>query len=231
MIRSDRKFGFLSLAVTAVLLASVLVISTPSPHLLGPAEIDSLAQDVVAAGGPLSPTQPLQFGLLGRDVELSPSLGAAPAAQAAAGIVLSAADLGPDFVLISSGETIRYGAGWRVQTFRRAGKHTYYIEPDGVFAVRSLALVAPDPGSAEQVFETASKELLEGAEEVPIPLVGQRARGAVGWGEGPFNSAGKVILFRVRAVLGYVIVASYEAPTHMEDILPLAQTMAARAGR
>jgi hypothetical protein len=217
--------------VTAVLLAGLFVISTRSSHLLDPAEIDSLAQDIVAADSPFSPSQPLHVGLIGRAADLSPSVGAAPAAQAAAGIVLSAADLGPDFVLISSGETIRYGAGWRVQTFRRSGKHTYYIEPDGVFAVRSLALVAPDPGSAEQVFETAGKELLEGAEEVPIPLVGQRARGAVGWGEGPFNSAAKIVLFRVRAVVGYVIVASYEAPMDMEDILPLVQTMAARAGR
>jgi hypothetical protein len=230
-MRSARRFGFLSLAVMTVLLAGVLVISTPSARLLAPAEIDSLAQDVVAAGRPFSPAQPLHVGLIGRAPDLSPSVGAAPAAQVAAGIVLSAADLGPEFVLVSSGETIRYGVGWRVQTFRRSAKHTYYIEPDGVFVVRSLALVAPDPGTAEQVFEAASKELLEGAEEVPLAPVGQRARAAVQWGEGPFSGAGKIVIFRVRAVVGYVIVGSYQAPTHLDDILPLAQTMAARAGR
>jgi hypothetical protein len=156
----------------------------------------------------------------------------APVAAAAADIVLSPADVGPDFVVASSGETVRFGVSARVQSLIRGGKQVHNIEPDGILSVRSFAQIAPESAAADQLYEQFSRGLLQsGIQEVPVPPIGDRARAAVAWGQGPFDPALRVVLFRLGAALGWVVVASYEAPEQMDEVVLLAQKMAARAAR
>jgi hypothetical protein len=155
-----------------------------------------------------------------------------PLAATASDIVLSPADVGPDFVLASSGEAVRFGVSARVQSLVRGGKHVHNIEPDGILYVRSFAQVAPDPGAADQLFDQFGKGLLEsGIQEVAPPPIGDRARAAVAWGQGPFDPAVRVVVFRLGAALGWVVVGSYEAPEQIDEVVLLAQKMAARAAR
>ena len=159
---------------------------------------------------------------------LSRDVSAARAAESATNIVLNAADVGPDFVVATSGDVKVSGFTVRSQSMVRAGRNTYYVEPDGIFFVRSVALVTPDVPSADQAFNDFGK-LFEGTQELPLPPIANRARGAVEWGEDPFDAAAKIVLFRQGPVVGYVIVGGFEAPNNLDDVLPLAQKMIARS--
>lgn len=155
----------------------------------------------------------------------------APAAVSAAEVVLAPADVGPDFVLVSSGETMRYGFSVRVQTLRRGAQRGHFVEPDGFLFVRSFAAVVSTPGEADRAFDEVAKGLGESAQEVPILAVGDRSRGAALWGAEPFDVAARIVLFRAGSTVGWVTVGGYEAPTSMDDVVSLAQIMAARASR
>jgi hypothetical protein len=223
-----------TLSLLGLLLAlgvGLLVLSRPTPPVLNEAEIETLARDIAAESRPLGPGSALRMSAPPVSLDVAPSVAASPAGLAAADVVLQPADVGPDFVLMSSGERTLYGAGWRAQNLVRAGRQVSYIEPDGVLFVRSLALAAQSPGEADQIFERAGQGLFDGTQEMPVPALGDRTRAAVEWGSDPFGIAGKIVMFRVRTVVGYVIVAGYEAPTEMDDIVPLARIMAGRAGR
>lgn len=169
--------------------------------------------------------------LLSREAESPLAAAAGPAAVTANEVVLNAADVAPNFVLASSGEKLEAGVSWRAQSLRRSGKFAAHVEPEGVFFVRSFALVAPDPAGASRIFDEVADNLFNEISEVPAPTVGERSRAGVALGEGPFSPALKIVLFRTRSVVGLVFTGAYDEPRDLNDILPLAQTMALRAAR
>jgi hypothetical protein len=204
---------------------------TPGSVLLGPSqqqvsgEYQSIVEEAIALARP-DGLRSLASLPLGSE---SASIHSAPLAQGGPDVLLQPADVGPNFILISSGVKVQQGVSLRVNTLRQAGKHIYYIEPDGVLFVRSLAVAAGDAFTADGIFNSVGKELFEGTQEVPVPAIGDRTRAAIEWGEKPFEAAGKIVMFRRGSVVGYVIVIAYEAPEQMSDIVPLAQKMASRA--
>jgi hypothetical protein len=62
-----------------------------------------------------------------------------------------------------------------------------------------------------------------------MPPIADRARGGVAWGQGPFEPAAKLVLFRAGTAVGYVVTFAYDAPTSADDAVQLAQIMIARA--
>jgi hypothetical protein len=231
---SPRAIGLLVPALLAPALALQLGLGALGPNApvaptLSPADADGLARDLVAASLPPSPRALPRLSAAGGAL---PAVGPAPASATAAEIVLAPADVGPGYAVVSSAESIRFGVSVRVQTLVRGGRRGSYVEPDGTLYVRSFAVVAPSARDADEVYDRVSGGLAEaGFQEVPIPAVAERSRGMVAWGTDPFDLAAKAVVFRTRSVLAWVVVASYEAPTDMENVLPLARTMAARAAR
>lgn len=225
-----RTWVFLVISIAALL--AIAASATPAQRQASTLEqdvIDSVVAEAVALGKPFGSSL-LKLGLVS-DGNLSLAVGAVPDAQGATDVLLQPGDVGPNFILVSTGVKVEQGVSLRVNSLRPTGKHTYYIEPDGILFVRSLAVVAGDPFSADGIFDSVGKGLFEGTQEVPVPALGERTRAAIEWGEKPFDAAGKVVMFRRGSVVAFVIVISFEAPETMADILPLAQTMAARAGR
>lgn len=181
-------------------------------------------------------THPWRAGLFGLALvaalvhgTLSTAIAAAPAQLTAADVGPSPADLGPEFIVASTGQQVAQGASFRTQSLVRAGKDTFYLERDGPILVRSFVLVAPDLAAADSVFERITNEGLQGAQEVPSPGVGDRSRAGVVWGAGPFDPGRKILFFRARTVVAWLLLASYEAPTNLDDLAPVARIMAARA--
>ena len=219
--------GLLALALLAALAPVRLETGQPPAPPLGPAEVESLAQELaaIARARPAALLQALPGDAI------RPVVGAAALELTADDVVLGPADLGPDWLVASSGEKLQFGATFRAQTIVRAGRLITYVEPDGVLYVRSLAQVLPDIFSAEDLFNAAGKRLFEGTQEMKIPPIGERSRGGVEWGEGPYDPAARAILFRTRTVVGVVIVGGFDAPLDLDDVIPLARQMAAKAGR
>src|SRR5215211_5434862 len=91
-----------SLGLAVALAVFLFISSRPTAPDVSHADVESGAPDVVAVGGPPSRSMLRTVDLGGRG-ELSPSIASAPTEQAAAGVVLGPADLGPDFVVATSG--------------------------------------------------------------------------------------------------------------------------------
>jgi hypothetical protein len=151
-----------------------------------------------------------------------------PASRAAADVVLAPADVGPDFVVASSGQATEQGFSVFRQNLVRGGGSAF-LAPDGIFFVRSVAGVISNPARADGDFNLLAEAILAGLEEVPVSLGADRVRGGVAWGAGPFDASTRLVLFRAGNTLGYVQVVSYEAPTHMDDVVRLAEVMVTRS--
>jgi hypothetical protein len=178
----------------------------------------------------------LDLGVLTPRVGPTPGF-AAPASwmgPTAAEIVLDAGDIGPDFVVQSAHQSVRGSSSSYTRTLvRQAGGTAFLptIAPDGIVVVRSFALVAPEFERPGRLFEADELGVSLRAEAVPIPAVGEDSWGGIVRGDGPFEPARKLVLFRAGPALAGVVVAGYDAPDSMDDIVALAQKMAARAAR
>lgn len=161
--------------------------------------------------------------------ELEALLAALPAAADATAIVLQPADVGADFLVVSRGVAIRPNESICGQSLVRGGKFLRYVEMDGVLSVRTYAVAAPDVGAADRAFDEIASAMGEGAEEVPVPVIADRARGFVAWGTFPSDLGIRAIVFRSGAVAGLVLTRSYEPPTTVDDVIPLAQIVIGRA--
>lgn len=160
-----------------------------------------------------------------------PRVADSPLAVSATDILLRPEDVGPGYVVVSSGQTVRFGVSVAVQTLGRAGKHAQYVESDGVLYVRSYASIASDPGAADREIDKALEEIAKDWTVEPLTGVGDRAAGGRRWGEHHFDPAGKLVLFRAGPAYGFVVLTSYEAPTELDDAIALARVMAERAVR
>jgi hypothetical protein len=183
--------------------------------------------------GPLLALGVLLGALLGPPVpkvgaEPSAEAAAAPAGRVAAEIVLTPADLGPDFLIVSSGQRVIQGFSAYTQNLVRGG-HGVYLAPEGIFGVRSVALVLPDAQSADRAFDAVGQQAFADLVETAVPPIGDRTRAGVAWGKGPFEAALRLVLFRAGNTVGFVAVSGYEAPSSLDDAARLAATMEGRA--
>jgi len=153
----------------------------------------------------------------------------APTARPASEIVLVPGDLGPDFVVASSGETVEGGLNAFVQTLTRGDRAMPYVEPDGIIGARSAAMVLPSPQAADLAFDQMASSIVADFDELPVGQVADRARGGIQRGGGPYDPVSKVLLFRAGGTLGYVVIGRYDETTTLDDVVPLARIMVARA--
>jgi hypothetical protein len=152
-------------------------------------------------------------------------------AKQAAEIVLSAGDVGPSFVLAASSDRQLLGETTRTQYIVRAGRLSSYVEPDGLSGVSSFAVVATTASRAQDIFTSQARDFRSGSQELPLPPIGDNAVGVVQWSPDPIGGGLKSILIRRGNVVGYLVAGSYEAPTHLNDLIPLAELMAERAAQ
>jgi len=152
-----------------------------------------------------------------------------PAARPPAEIVLTPADLGPDFVVASSGQTTILERGSFGQSIRRGNLLASSLVPEGIVGVRTVALVLPDVPTSDRAFQDIATQILEGFQEAPLPALAERARGGIAWGQRPFEPASILVIFRTGTTVGFVATFAFDAPTSMDDTVRLAQIMIARA--
>src|SRR5437016_1245449 len=117
------RLGPLALALSA--LAATVHSSSTAPSAPAPdqAEQQALIHDLLEAVGPLP-----RLTATGREaagsVDRAVLGGERPsAAFAASDVVLQPADVGPNFLVASGGEQLRFGISWRTQNLVRAGKN------------------------------------------------------------------------------------------------------------
>jgi hypothetical protein len=153
---------------------------------------------------------------------------ASAAARQAAEIVLSPSDVGPEFILAASSDRQMLAETTRTHFIVRAARRSY-VEPDGLSGVSSFAVVAASAARAQDIYASQARDFRLGSQELPLPAIGDRALGVAQWSADPFGGGLKAILFRRGNVVGYIVAGTYEAPTHLDDLAPLAQLMAERA--
>ena len=168
---------------------------------------------------------------VGRFASVGPA--AEPAAQPVPPtnrVVLSPADVGPEFVVFPVEEPQEEAnVDYEFQILVRPARFSTYIEPEGIVGVSSVAAFYPDPVQADQEFGETAADLARFGRNHVSPTIGDRALGAARWGRGPFDPADKVVIFRSGSVLGIVVVHTFDDPANLADTLPLAQVMAERA--
>jgi hypothetical protein len=153
----------------------------------------------------------------------------APLGRPASEIVLTPTDLGPDFAVASSGETVQGGQSAFVQTLVRTDGSMPYLEPDGIFGVRSAAMVLTGGQAADATFDQLASYIFADFAELPVGPLADRARGGISRADGPYGAASKLIVFRAGSTIGWVSVMRYDEVTTLDDVIPLARIMAARA--
>ena len=159
---------------------------------------------------------------------------APPAAPepACARYLLTPNDITARFVVVWSGLSSRVDWSLCSQGLVRTSKQDPIVQPDGVVYLASVVFVGTNVDEAQRVFDDTATELFKSSryQEVPIPQIGDRLRGALAWAAGPFKTGSQVILFRRGRVFGMVVSSSYTVPDSMDDALVYARSMAAKAG-
>jgi hypothetical protein len=153
----------------------------------------------------------------------------APAERVAAEIVLSPADLGPEYIVAASGVRTVLGYGWFSQTVVRGNPAAATLADSGIEGVQSQVGVMPDAALADNAYGGLVADLFRGAQEVPSSLETDRSRVGFVRGSGPFDIGMQVAIFRAGTVAGYVVVFGYDDPSGAGDAVRLARIMIARA--